>query len=346
MKTLLLRIAKASGLFAVSRRLTRRGLRILCYHGIWLGDGHYGDFLFMSPEKFAARMDFLAKAGYPVLPLDQAVQDLAADKLPPCATAITIDDGWYGTFLHMVPALETHKLPATVYLTTYYAEHRYPVFNLLVRYLLSRTKARELDTAALGLPDGGVLRLDTTEARSKAGDAIIAYGDDLADSAARGAFGSRLAAALGLDYDDLVRRKVFHLMSLADAAEAARRGIDIQLHTHRHRMPVGDPAAIAQEIGDNRARLEPAVGRHLQHFCYPSGRYDRRVWPQLQELDIISATTIEQGLNFPGAPRLGLKRLLDGQQVDLIEFEAELSGFLELARRLRDALRKPAARSA
>ena len=38
-------------------------------------------------------------------------------------------------------------------------------------------------------------------------------------------------------------------------------------------------------------------------------------------------------------PGLALKRLLDGQEVELIEFEAELCGFVELTRRLRRVLR-------
>ena len=66
MKIVILYMAKVLGFFALSRWLTRRGLRILCYHGVWLGRDHYGNFLFMSPQKFAARMEFLARADYPM----------------------------------------------------------------------------------------------------------------------------------------------------------------------------------------------------------------------------------------------------------------------------------------
>ncbi|MGF1630373.1 MAG: polysaccharide deacetylase family protein [Kiloniellaceae bacterium] len=335
MKILLFQIAKATGLFALSRWLTRGGLRILCYHGIWLGEGHYGNFLFMSPEKFAARMAFLAGAGYPVLPLEQAVEGLKGQSLPPGATAITIDDGWHGTYRHMLPALEAHGLPATVYVTTYFAERQYPVFDLVVRYLLDRSENRELDLAALGIPGGGRVRLDSATVRAEAGEAIMAHCREHLDGAGCHAFGARLAAALNLDYDALVKQKVFHLMSLAEIAEAARRGLDIQLHSHRHWAPLDDPEALAREIADNRALLEPITERRLHHFCYPSGIYDRCIWPQLDALEIESATTIEQGINFAGAPPLGLKRLLDGQEVAVIEFEAELCGFVELTRRLR-----------
>jgi peptidoglycan/xylan/chitin deacetylase (PgdA/CDA1 family) len=335
MKILILRTAKAFGLFALSRWLTRRGLRILCYHGIWLGEGHYGNFLFMSPQKFADRMAFLAAAGYPLLPLDEAVGRLKAGSLPPGATAVTIDDGWHGTYRYMLPALEAHGLPATVYVTTYFAERQYPVFDLVVRYLLDRGEGRQLDLSDLGVPGGGTVRLDTAVARAEAGEKIMIYGNEGLDAEERHAFGARLAAALDQDYGALVRDKVFHLMSAEELADAVGRGLDIQLHTHRHRTPLGDPDGLAREIADNRARLEPIAGHSLHHFCYPSGVYDRHIWPQLAALQIESATTIEQGLNFPGAEPLGLKRLLDGQEVELIEFEAELCGFVELTRLLR-----------
>ncbi len=340
MKILVFRLAKSLGLFSLSRWLTRGGLRILCYHGIWLGEGHYGNFLFMSPEKFAERMAYLAKAGYPMLTLDQAVEGLKRRDLPPGATAITIDDGWHGTFRHMLPALEANKLPATIYVTTYFAERQYPVFDLVVRYLLDRAGPQDLDLAALGIPDGPRVTLDTAAARAEAGEMIMAHERARLDGAGRHAFGARLGAALGLDYDALVEQKIFHLMSLPEITEAVRRGHDIQLHSHRHRAPLDDPEGLAREIADNRALLEPIAGRRLHHFCYPSGIYEKSIWPQLEALEIDSATTIEQGLNFAGAPALGLKRLLDGQEVTLIEFEAELCGFVELTRRLRRPFRR------
>lgn len=346
MKIVLFHLAKALGLFALSRWLTRRGLRILCYHGIWLGDGHFGNFLFMSPDKFAARMAFLAGAGYPMLTLEDAVAGLRDGSLPPGATAITIDDGWHGTHRHMLPALEAHGLPATIYVTTYFVQRQYPVFDLVVGYLLDRAGAQKLDLQTLDIPGGGRFALVHPDQRRKAADAILLHGRERLNGAGRQAFGARLGSILGLDYDALVREKVFHLMSFAEIADAVERGHDIQLHTHRHRLPLDDSAAVEREIEENRALLEPIAKKPLRHFCYPSGIYVKQLWPRLEALNIASATTIEQGLNFPGTPLLGLKRLLDGQEVHQIELEAELSGFVELTRRLGrlfkpDAVRRP-----
>ena len=113
-------------LFALSRRVSRKSLRILAYHGLWTTPGYqYGNHLFMQPEQFEQRMTWLRNSRYPVLPLDEAVQRLDDGSLPDHAVVITIDDGWSSTYTHMLPILEGLGLPATVYVTTWYADHQY-----------------------------------------------------------------------------------------------------------------------------------------------------------------------------------------------------------------------------
>ena len=118
-----LRIARCLGFFTLSRLLTQRYLRILCYHGASLRDEHkFRSGLFIRPEVFSSRMALLAEREYPVLSLSEALTSLDRDALPPCATVITIDDGWSGTCLKMAPILKDHDFPATLYLSTYYMD--------------------------------------------------------------------------------------------------------------------------------------------------------------------------------------------------------------------------------
>ena len=75
--------AKAFGLFALARRMTRRDLRILAYHGAALGDeDRFSPGLFMSEVTFAQRMAFLADRGYRVVGLDHALGALSRGDLP------------------------------------------------------------------------------------------------------------------------------------------------------------------------------------------------------------------------------------------------------------------------
>lgn len=331
-------LAKHAGFFSLSRRLTRRGLRILCYHGVWMSGGHFSKYLFMSAATFRSRLALLQRLSLPVLSLDDAVKGLADGTLPDCATVITIDDGWYGSYLEMAPELVRLGLPATIYLTSYYCERQFPVFDVALQFVLSQGGAKTLDLTSLDPALGGKFRLDTVSGRDAACDILQGYARRLNGQEAFDLLG-QITLQLGIHLVDVVHPRQFHLMTPAEATEIARQGIDIQLHTHRHRLVTDDLAVVTAEITENRRRLERIASRKLQHFCYPSGAWSPKVWPILERLGIVSATTTAQGLNFPGAPLLGLSRLTDGECVHDLEFEAELCGFSELMRRSRNLLR-------
>jgi len=327
-------LARQCGLFALCRWLTRKDLRILCYHGIWLGgEKHFGNFLYMSPDKFARRMALLENLGYPVVGLGQALEQLSSGTLKSGTTAITIDDGWYGTYTHMLPALERHGFRATLYLTSYYSEHQTPVYNLALHYLVSETKATSIDLAALGEAGGETLSLEANGPRAQALETLQAMADQKG-LAERAVFVDAVARALEVDWDTITRDRWFHLMSTAEVRDAAERGLDIQLHTHRHRTSAAGRSTLERELEDNREVLQPLVNNALEHFCYPSGLYQRQDWPALEAGGVVSATTTEAGLARPLSPPYALPRLLDGQDVSDLEFEAELSGFGEIRRRL------------
>lgn len=326
-------LAKYLGLFAASRYITRRGLRILCYHGVWLGEGHYGGFLFMSRRKFQKRMELLAGSSFNVVSLEAAVARLKSGEWPDLATVITIDDGWYGTYCHMLPILKSYGLPATVYVSTYYVHNQWPVFNVVMRFMVDRAVSRHVDLHTIGMPEHGRFDLHDAHQRETVCYELISYGLKMNGCQKRHRFCRDVARMLGIDYDKLVERRAFHFMSLEELQSAAEAGFDLQLHTHRHRFPVDDLDSVVREIEDNRRALETVVRKPLGHLCYPSGQYHPRVWPTLKSLNIVSATTTQRGLNFASTPPLGLFRLLDGEELTQLEFEAELSGFADLARR-------------
>jgi len=306
LKTQLLTTGRALGLAALARRASARRLRILCYHGLWVTPGYqYGDKLFMSPEQFERRMVRLKRSGHPVLELDAAVEALEANRLPDGAVAITIDDGWASTYTHMLPVLEALGLPATVYVTSWYVGRDLPIINKAVDYLYEQAGR------------------SSEEARSTA--AAI----DALPLEQRGPALRELSTSLDCPPTWWQLRQ-FHLMTEAEVADCAPRGLDVQLHTHRH---TGAGATLEQELVENRARLAMWTGlpeRHFRHFCYPSGEHDPDGLPALSRLGIRSATLTDQGTNAPGAPALRLRRFLDGRTVSDAEFDAYLSGALDL----------------
>jgi peptidoglycan/xylan/chitin deacetylase (PgdA/CDA1 family) len=339
--TLALHAARACGLFALARRLTSGRLRILCYHGIALGDeAEFQPMLFMRASTFADRLDRLAAGRYPVLPLGEAIERLRSGRMPHAAVAVTIDDGWYGTGLGMAPALARHGFPATLYVATYYLEKQTQVFNVAAAYALWKARPSRVDLAAVDERLEGDFDLADAGERAEAARRLNALADGLVSAEARQALLENLYAELGLDFEYVRSRRMFTLLTLEEAAQLPAQGVDLQIHTHRHRFPADDPPALAAEIEDNRRALSRCGPGPFRHLCYPSGQYDRRTFPQLDALGIATATTTVPGMNTPATPPLELRRFLDSEAWPAIRFEAEVSGFLEVLRLI--ARRRPA----
>ncbi len=331
----MLRTARAAGLFAAARRLTAGRLRILCYHGIALGDEYeFQPMLFMRPQTFRARLERLVGDGYPVLPLTDALEQLRRNTLPPCAVAITIDDGWYGTYRDMAPALAEFGLPATLYLSTYYMAQQTQVFGVAAAYALWRSRSKAIELAALDERLSGRFDLAVAADRDDAARQLSALAERLETAGERQDLLARVYSGLGLALEEERLSRRFAFMTAAEAREIAACGIDLQLHTHRHRFPAGRSDLIKAEIQDNRAALSELASGPFRHLCYPSGEYDREAFGLLATLGIASATTTEQGMNGPDSHSFALRRFLDSETISPIRFEAEVSGFLDLLRRL------------
>jgi hypothetical protein len=143
------------------------------------------------------------------------------------------------------------------------------------------------------------------------------------------------AGVIGVDYAELVRKRILQLLRPHEVAELADQGVDFQLHTHRHRTPLSE-GPFRREIRDNRYSLKSMLsGRSTRHFCYPSGVYEPEFLPWLEAEDVISATTCDQGMASRASNPLLLPRFVDTSHVTNLEFEGWLSGVASLLPRRR-----------
>ena len=332
----LLYAARALGLFKLSRYLTRNQVRILCYHGIWLLDNEKNpfNFLFMSPSRFISRMESIKRNGYSVISLDEAIERIRENKPVRDCVVITIDDGWYGTFLHMLPALSRHQFPATLYLTTYHVEKQTPVTGVLLQYMLACSPNRKLvplhNTVRVTFP----VDLDAADQRAQLHAQLYAQIESIEETEKKTEALQNLCLELGLDWGLIQSTRAFHLVTPDEARKCRDYGVDLQLHTHRHRVEVNGINVIEQEIEENRDRLKCITPGTLKHFCYPSGEWNENHFFGLKRMNIISATTTDNGFFSGSCDFLSIPRILDGEQVSNIAFEAELSGLFELKRKL------------
>jgi peptidoglycan/xylan/chitin deacetylase (PgdA/CDA1 family) len=333
LKLAVLRIAKALGLFTLASWMTRHRLRILGYHGIWFLDGHYGNYLFMAPATFHERMTWLKNSKYHVTSLDAAVAELNNGRFTPYSTVITIDDGWYGTYRYMLPTLEQNSLPATLYIYTRPVDTQKILPNILIPALISLSSGQHLTIRHPADNTDIDFDIGTPGAKQQAVSKLLdIWGWGKLDADKTENLCRELTEKLGFDYEGIVASRQFSFMSYDEIADANGRGLDIQLHTDSHHVDVNTPQAIVPDIKINREKLAPHVSSTLTHFCYPSGVNSSAMHSYLTESSVQSATLVDIGLVAPESNPHALKRILDGQEISQLEFEGEMSGFMELIR--------------
>jgi peptidoglycan/xylan/chitin deacetylase (PgdA/CDA1 family) len=322
-KHALLQFLKKTGVFSLARERSARNLRILCYHGIWRGPNSFaGDSMFISQHTFERRLALIRSEHFNVISLESAVESLQRQvPMPRDAVVITIDDGWYSTFAGMLPALRHHQMHATIYCDTQHLLSRLPVPHVMARYLRAVHDAgEELSQDAQGAFASAT---DLSKDQSARYEALLAF-----------------AAELGVDASAYLDRRAFDYMREEELAEAAAQGFAIELHTHTHSLGTFAFADVAREISLNRetlSRILKLPPGHFRHFCYPSGRVADGVRNSLVQLGIASATTLQPGAARVGDDPLMLPRLVDGEHLSDLEFEAELCGVGDYLRQVRDA---------
>lgn len=327
-----LRLLKSGGVFELvaNSRWRQQRLLILCYHGISLNDEHlWRPGLYMEPAVLEQRLETLNRGNYTVLPLGESLEQLRTGTLPPRSVAITFDDGTYDFYKQAFPRLKGYGFPVTVYQTTYYTDFQRPVFNLITSYMMwKRRGASVADGRDIGQP--GPMDLRTEASRHQIVLGLLTMADrDQMSGPQKDELCARLAKLLGIDYEALVATRMLQLMNARELGEVASAGVDVQLHTHRHRTPE-DETLFRREIQDNRSRIRALASNSARHFCYPSGVYRSKFLPWLTQEQVVSATTCDAGLATRNSEMLLIPRFVDTQRKTAIDFESWLSGVGDL----------------
>ena len=109
------------------------------------------------------------------------------------------------------------------------------------------------------------------------------------------------------------------LMTEAHVRQWVGGGQEIGSHTHRHLDLMGaDDAACRADIALGKTSLEAVVGRPVDHFCFPYGRYELRHALMASEAGFKTATTTQRSrchaqtdlLQLPRVPVLRSTSLL------------------------------------
>ena len=321
-------IRLAGGLAVASRsRWRTKRLLILCYHSFALADEHLWDpALFVTRDHLESRLAFLAARGYAVLPLAEGLSRLRAGTLPPRAVAITVDDGTYDFHAVAYPVFKRLGVPVTLYISTYHVFDHRPVFDVAFRYLFWKAGTSGNVESRDPLEEERPLRTAAERAEAAARVCETVWREHWSAEKKHNWLGA-FAQRVGLDWEEFLRSRVLALMRPEEIGALDPGIVDVQLHTHRHRVPEQRELFI-REIADNRRALgdcglDPA---RLTHFCYPSGVHRPAMLPWLAELGVTSAVTTDPGLASASHHPLLLPRFIDAGTTSEVEFEGWASG--------------------
>jgi len=280
----------------------------------------------MQPRSLRRRFEILRELECTILGLSEALQRLNTRRLPERAVVLTFDDGLYDFHKNVLPLAQEFGYPVTVYQSTFYTLYPFPVFPVMLGYLLWKGAGRVLSMRLEVQQEWSLSRSNRETVRAE----ILSWvARQKLSAAAKKDLLEQIADRLGLPYADILARRILQLMTPDEIADASARGASVEMHTHRHHSPT-DRSAFMDEIITNRDIIEKATGRKPVHFCYPSGRYDPRFFGWLQSLGVESAVIGRAGLALAGGNPYALPRFIDTQVAPESTFRAWLSGVAEM----------------
>lgn len=292
-----------------------------------MDDEHRWSRLYSTESHLRNRFSLLRQQSYNILPLGDAIQRLYAGSLPPRSVAITFDDGFYDFYVKAYPILKEFGFHATLYLTTYYCFFQRPVFDPITSYLLWKGIGRRVNLRGV-FGDGSVTIPMDPPGRTILHEKIMAHALAKQLSAQeKDQLSRQLANEIGVDYENILARRLLHIMTPAEIACLDPNNVSVQLHTHRHRTPQ-DRTLFLREIKDNREAIKAMRPNkeELRHFCYPSGVHCNMFGEWLSQSGIASATTCDRNIATPDTHPLFIPRICDDMTVPEIVFEGWMCG--------------------
>src|SRR5260370_32464651 len=248
----------------------------------------------MQESTFQRRLEIVRKRRMNVISLDEAVPSLRAGSSRGREVVITIDDGWWSTLEFAAPLLKRFGYPATLYLSTKHAVDGTPVAPVVLGYMLWKRNETQLKLENIDPSADGIYELGSVP---DATHVLLERKIHQLDSGLQARALQQIAERLGLEAAALAADNRFRLIAVEDVRTLAQFGVDTQLHTHDHFMPM--------EFTELRKQLEQNAqyirryrdGEPPRHFCYPSGQHsdEHPVWLAL--LDLLSATKCEPCMN-------------------------------------------------
>jgi peptidoglycan/xylan/chitin deacetylase (PgdA/CDA1 family) len=134
-----------------------------------------------------------------------------------------------------------------------------------------------------------------------------------------------IAASLNVSIPELPAEE-FAPMTWEQARAMDARNVKIESHTATHPILTNIPEKrLDFELKTSKKRLEEVLDKRVEHFCYPNGSLNEKVWKAVESSNYKSATTTNYGFNEKRANRFLLNRI--DAQSGAANFAQSASGF-------------------
>lgn len=293
-RPLVYRTRLAGGAGAGLPRLERRAspnAQILVYHQVNDGgDPYYGG---IPTALFDRQMEYLA-AHFRVFPMRDLARGLADGSLPPNAAAVTLDDGYRDNYVHALPILKRHAIPATIFLATSAIGSDRALWHDEVFSAFRETRAPSLRPFG---PRGIEGTLASVPERLGVQRRVLGY-LRAAPDAERAEAIARLREALGVGPMPPVPGL---MLSWEEARAMSREGIRFGSHTASHPiLSRVDAARARRELIESKAVIERELDAPVDGFAYPNGTladFSSETKALLREIGYPYAVTTIAGAN-------------------------------------------------
>ncbi len=303
--------------------------------------------LCVSPEHFSEHLEVIKKLAQPCS-LKELSRFLMEDNLPSNAIAVTFDDGYTDNLTNAKPLLVKHEIPATVFISSGYINHKVGfwwdqltdiIFHTKVlpnslnvkiseELIFWKNEEQSILTKEAGIDQPTVQKnYDNFHVRMNLYmflyEKLIAL--PIKDQATALKQILTWADYFCVAQPDHIPMSAADLLTLIDG-----NLIDIGAHTVSHPLLPSLPRETQyREIIDSKSSLEEITQRPVSFFAYPFGKFDQVTLDIVKQAGFMSACTTEQNIVNHDTMRYTLPRLAvkdwDGEQFSIM-LQSWLSG--------------------
>jgi peptidoglycan/xylan/chitin deacetylase (PgdA/CDA1 family) len=303
------------------RRAASAWITVLTYHRVGRRDDPTvldEGVVDVTPDQLARHLKFI-KRWFDPIGIDQLCAFARGrGRLPRNPLMVTFDDGYLDNHDVALPILVKHGVRAVFFLATDYIERRKLYWWDRVSLLVGRSRRTRL---VMAYPEPISIPLQGPDARSAAVHRVQRIikdrsGLDLPR------FLDELERAADVTLSTEEERRIVEetVMTWDHAAALRRAGMDVQSHTHTHRvLQTLDGRALERELKDSRTALEDALGEPVVGISYPVGR-PLRDSPQIRQ----AVRDAGYQLGFSNATGVNRTRTLDPLDVRRVSLDLSI----------------------